>query len=149
MAFTDEEIRAIVRTGRYSDVAAEQWIAECLIRRRDKIGRAFLSNPFKVLPLDRFRIENNRLAFEDLGVTHQLAAARNYTVQWFRFDNEAETRTPLGGETSLAVPPTVENAGAGEYFAADIHADDPAKQVTVYVRKEADRVEVVGIDRAW
>jgi hypothetical protein len=146
MAFTDEDIRAIVRTGQYSDPEAGQWIAECLMRRRDKIGRAYFP---KVLALDRFRVENGRLVFEDLAVSHQFAPARDYTVQWFRFDNDAESRTPLGGETSLALPRAVDSAGAGEYFAAAIHAGEPAKQVTVYVRKQSNQVEVVGIDRAW
>jgi len=146
MAFTDEDIRAIVRTGQYSDPEAGQWIAECLMRRRDKIGRAYFP---KVLALDRFRVENGRLVFEDLAVSHQFAPAPDYTVQWFRFDNDAESRTPLGGETSLALPRAVDSAGAGEYFAAAIHAGEPAKQVTVYVRKQSNQVEVVGIDRAW
>ena len=54
MAFTDEDIRVLVKTGQYSNPAAEEWLIRCLRERRDKIGRAFLS---KVLPLDDFRIE--------------------------------------------------------------------------------------------
>jgi hypothetical protein len=146
MAFTDDDIRAIVRTGQYSDPEAEQWIAECLMRRRDKIGRAYL---FRILALDRFRVESGQLVFEDLAVAHQLAPARDYAVQWFRFDNDTESKTPLGGEASFALPRSVDSAGAGEYFAAAIHAGEPAKQVTVYVRKHSNQVEVVGIDRAW
>ena len=42
MAFTDEMIRAIVKTGQFSDPAAEQHLADVLIKRRDKIGRAYL-----------------------------------------------------------------------------------------------------------
>ncbi len=42
MAFTDEMIRAIARAGGYSDPAAEKHLADVLIKRRDKIGRAFL-----------------------------------------------------------------------------------------------------------
>ena len=42
MAFTDELIRAAVKTGQYSDPKAEQHIADVLIKRRDKIGRAYL-----------------------------------------------------------------------------------------------------------
>jgi len=146
MAFTDDAIRAIVRTGQFSDPEAELWIAECLIRRRDKIGRAYFP---KLLPLDRFRVENGRLALDDLAIVHQLAPARDYTVQWFRFDNDAESKTPLRGETSLALPQAAESAATGEYFAAEIHAGDPAKQVTVYVRKQPTQAEVVGIDRTW
>src|SRR5690606_946823 len=38
MAFTDEMIRAIVKTARYSDPAAERLLADVLIERRDRIG---------------------------------------------------------------------------------------------------------------
>ncbi len=44
MAFTDEMIRAAVRTGRYTDPAAEKFIADTLIARRDAIGREWLTN---------------------------------------------------------------------------------------------------------
>ncbi|MGH9785045.1 MAG: hypothetical protein ACRD88_12770 [Terriglobia bacterium] len=146
MAFTDEEIRAIVRTGRYSDPEAERWIVESLIARRDKIGRAFLP---KVLPLDRFAVENGRLVFEDLGERYNLPSSRNYRIQWSRFDNEAETNAPLDGETNFSLPRQVEGAATGEYFAAEIRADDPKKVVTVYLRKQTGQVEVVGIERSW
>ena len=66
MAFTDEDIRAIVSTGQYSDPAAAAWLAECLIERRNRIGRAYLG---RVLPLDNFRVENGQLAFDDLEAT--------------------------------------------------------------------------------
>jgi len=146
MAFSDDEIRAIVRTGRYSDPAAERWIVESLIRRRDKIGRAFFP---KVLPLDRFAVETGRLVFQDLGARYNLAAPRDYRIQWFRFDNEAETKTPLDGETTFSLPQQIETAAAGQYFAADIHAGDPKQMVTVYLRKQPGHVEVVGIERSW
>jgi len=42
MAFTGEQIAAIVRTGQYSDPRAEKWIIDCLIERRDKsAGRSW------------------------------------------------------------------------------------------------------------
>ena len=41
MAFTDEQIRAAVKTGGYSDPAAEKLLADVLIQRRDKIGRRY------------------------------------------------------------------------------------------------------------
>ena len=42
MAFSDDLIRAIVKTGEYSDPAAEKYLGDVLIQRRDKIGRAYL-----------------------------------------------------------------------------------------------------------
>jgi hypothetical protein len=146
MAFTDEQIRAIVKTSEYSDPAAERWIAECLIVRRDKIGKAYFA---KVLPLDRFAIRQDRLVFEDLAVNYKFSAPRDYTVQWSRFNNETEQKTPLSGETTLTLPRQLQEASPGEYFAADIYSGEKRKSVTVYVRKKAGLVEVVGVDRTW
>ena len=42
MAFSDELIRAIVKTGQFSDPKAEQYLGDVLIKRRDKIGQAYL-----------------------------------------------------------------------------------------------------------
>jgi hypothetical protein len=145
MAFTDEQIRAIVKTGAFSDPEAEEWIAECLIQRRNKIGKAYFT---KVLPLDHFAVTDGVLVFEDLAVKY-LQSPRNYGVQWSRFNNVTEERTPLAGETALALPGQLREAAVGEYFAAEIHGEDPKKTVTVYLRKKSDRVEVVGIDRTW
>ncbi len=146
MAFTDEEIRGIVKTGEYSDPAAERWVAECLIARRDKIGKTYFA---KVLPLDRFAIQQDRLVFEDLAVSHKLIASRDYTVQWSRFNNQTEKKTPLTGETTVTLPRQLQDAPSGEYFAADIYSGETRKSVTVYVRKKAELVEVVGVDRIW
>ena len=51
MAFTDEQIRAAVKTGGFTDPAAEKLLADVLIKRRDKIGRAYFSriNPLVAL----------------------------------------------------------------------------------------------------
>src|SRR5262249_52481800 len=82
-AFTDDEIRAIVETGEYSERRAADWVAECLIKRRDKIVQAWFS---RVLPLDSFRVENGALAFDDLGA-RGVGAAKPYEVRWSSFDN--------------------------------------------------------------
>ena len=144
MAFTDEEIAAIVKTGQYSDPGAEQWITRCLIERRDKIGRAFLE---RVLPLDKFAVRGGRLEFEDLGLKHQLVAARQYSVQWSVFDNERETKTTISEAASLIVPEG--EVGEGGYLAADIHRGDPQKSLTVYLLRKPGDWQVVGIERRW
>ena len=42
-AFTDEMIRAVVHTGEFSDPAAEKYLADVLIERRDKIKSVYLT----------------------------------------------------------------------------------------------------------
>jgi hypothetical protein len=142
MHFTDDEIRAIVKTGQYSDPRAENWVARCLMERRNKIGRVYFG---KVLPLDRFAVRDGRLEFEDLAVSHKLASPREYTISWHSFDNEREQLAPIAGATGPALPPVALAGGPDQYFAAAIHAGDPKRTVTVYLRQGG----VVGIDRRW
>ena len=74
MAFTDDEIHAVVRTAKYSQ-AAEDWITATLIERRNRTGRAFYS---RVLPLDHFHLSaGTYLSFDDLAVTAGFAAPRD------------------------------------------------------------------------
>ncbi len=155
MAFSDSQIRAIVKTGQYSNPEAEEWIVDRLIERRDKIGKAFLA---KILPLDRFAVTEGQLVFEDLAVKHRLVPSRDYVVRWSRFDNDldrnaaidTEAKTSIVGKTSFRLPSRLLESADGEYFAVDIQGVvDPQKRITVYLRKRPDRVEVVGIDRAW
>src|SRR2546426_874003 len=83
--FTDDEIRAIVKTGEFSDARATEWIVDCLIKRRDKIAQAWFS---KVLPLDRFRVADGRVVFDDLGASRGITTARDYDVRWSSYDND-------------------------------------------------------------
>jgi hypothetical protein len=140
MAFSDEQLRALVNTGAFSDPAAASHLVKTLAARRDKIGRAWFS---QVLPLDDFRVRDGRLEFDDLGVVHNFASPRTYSIAWFVFDNEKGTKSPVANASGPPVP-RVE----AQYLAADIHAGDPAKTVTVYLRQRGP-IEVVGIDRKW
>lgn len=135
MAFSDEAIRAIVATGQYSDPRAAEWAAKCLIERRNRIGRAAFD---LVLPLDDFRVENGRLTFDDLAVKYGFHTPRPYTIAWSEFDNQTGRKQPISGASTMEVPNS-----AARYLAADIHASDSPKTVTVYLR----RLAVVGIDR--
>jgi hypothetical protein len=127
MAFTDGQIRAMVKAGAYADPAAAERIAKVLIDRRDKIGRYYLS---KILPLDRFEVRNGKLLFRDVG------DAGNYAVTWSTFDNRSQTRKPIAGAFGFRVP----QAGS-EYLAAEITGGK--YKATVYLREGA----VVGVER--
>lgn len=142
MAFTNEEIAALVKTGEYSDPRATEYVTHALIGRRDKIGRTYFA---KVLPLDGFTIQQGEMRFEDLAVRYGFSPARPYTWQWFAFDNASERKTPLSGASTAAVPLLAE----GAYTAAEIRAAGSGHSVTVYVRRHQGQDQVVGIERDW
>lgn len=141
MAFSDEQIRAVVRTGQYSDVRAEQWVTECLIRRRDKIGRAFFA---EVLPLDKFAVEDGRLVFENLSVRHGFSAPPEYHIEWSVFDNGTHERSPIEAVASFEIPPRRE-----PFLVARIRGGEERKSVDVFLRLRNGRREVVGVERHW
>lgn len=143
MSLSDQEIRAIVSSGDYSDPKAAEWLAKCLIERRDKIGRAFYK---KVLPIDRFEVRDNQLMFDDLSEKAGFGAAGPYRIQWFEFDNGKEATSLIPGATTSVVPtPT------SPYLVARIASESrPAQLVDVTVRLEgSSSPTVVGIDRRW
>jgi hypothetical protein len=147
MAFTDDDIRAIVETGGYSDVRSAEYMITTLAERRNKIGRTFFS---KILPLDQFRIENGQLLFDDLAVRYGFSAPRSYGVRWFRFNNIDQKREAIAGAESAELPMEAMQASSGVYFSATIQAlGVPLKPVSIYLRKEETRYKIVGVDRTW
>ena len=158
MAFTDDDIRAIVETGGYSDPAAQDWVANCLIERRDRIGRAFLE---EVLPLDNFRVEDETLLFDDLSVVHGFREARAYQVFWSTFDNVSGASFAIADSTGFTIPDAMLDADPGTYFVGGIGIEGDGiavdveqgvrttHRVEVYLRRETSGFSVVGIDRIW
>jgi hypothetical protein len=144
-SFTNEQIRAIVRTGQYSDPRAEQYIVDCLIARRDKITRTFFA---KVLPLDHFAIQNGVLTFQDLAQTFDLHARRDYSFQWYSFDNTTGQKQPLPDATPALPRRLLEGPGEA-YAAAEIRTAGAPQSVLVYVRKRGETAGVVGVEHTW
>ena len=155
MAFTDEMIRAVVRTGQYSDPAAEQHIADTLIARRDAIGRAWLTdvNPIVDPVLDASGTLRFRNAAVAAGVAKEPAS---YEVAWFAFDNGSGSATPIGqavaatGEQASA--PQGVPASAGSFVRVDIKAVNPPHQswanpVHAYFQRTAAGWTLVGFER--
>ena len=155
MAFTDEHIRAVVKTGQFKDPAAEKLLADVLIQRRAKIGRTYFT---KVNPLTKFAFDGSALTFENPAVRSGLVDAPKggYTASWSRFDNATGTTQAIGGPTTGTAErlqaPTGLPAGAGAYVKVSIAAVEPAtaswaKPVDVYFRSSGSGWQLVGVER--
>jgi len=142
-AFTDDEIRAIVDTAEFTDPHAARWITDCLIHRRDKIVQTWLP---RLMPLDRFRVEDGRLAFDELNTSLQAPLNLAYNVSWFGYDNNNGTLQPTTGAVGDRIPLT-----HGEYLAAVVQCTSSEatcqKPVTIFVRFNGANVHVVGVNR--
>ncbi|HTM51285.1 MAG TPA: hypothetical protein VL285_21465 [Bryobacteraceae bacterium] len=141
-AFTDEEIRAIVSTGRLTDKKAEDWVVECLSKRRDKIGRAYFP---KLLPFDKFEVVNGEIAWEDLGAKLKYLPAAEVTLQWSSFDNASGAKTPVAGAASRKIP-----AMRSGYSCLTIQdKSKPSHTIDVFLRHEGAAARIAGLDRGW
>ena len=154
MAFSNDMIRALVKTGRYSDPAAERLLAEVLIKRRDKIGQVYLT---RINPLVNFSLDSSGdLSFENAAV--QTGAAKMqpaYAADWYEFDNRTGALTPLGQTSSsgnrIGAPSNLPQP-AGSYVVAAVRAvDSPyaswAKPVRATFRRMDREWKLVGLER--
>jgi hypothetical protein len=156
MAFTDEQIRAAVKTGGYTDPAAEELLTSVLIKRRDKIGRAYFTN---ISPLTRFALdEAGVLTFENPAVKAKLAEPpkKGYQTVWNRFDNAARTAQPIGSATpsqsERVQGPSDLPKTDGSFVKVSISALEPAhpawaKPVDVYFKRAGGAWRLVGVER--
>jgi hypothetical protein len=156
MAFSDEMIRAIVRTGQYSDAAAAKHLAEVLIKRRDKIGKAYLP---AVNPLVDFQLDTSGvLTFQNAAASAGVATnpRGGYQARWYRFDNSNGSATPFGSPVVSAglkiAAPAGLPAGNGEFIKIEVTAIDPPNSswtvpVQVYFRRIPGGWKLVGLQR--
>ena len=153
-AFTDELIRAAVHTGQYSDPAAEKYLADVLIKRRNKIVSTYLT---AVNPIVSPRLgPDGRLTFDNAAFAVGVAPVPvKYRASWFRFDNATDETQPLtqteGSTTSLETPGNLPVA-LGAFVGVDITADNDTYgswglPVRAYFRKGAEQWSLVGFER--
>ena len=152
MHFTDEEIRAIVETGAFSDPEAEAYLAETLMERRDKIGRAYLGFGGG---MDRFRVRDGasgeqQLVFEDLLAMYGWAPdARVRRITWRTFDNQSgRPGRTLGEQTTAAEAIPLPEDPQASFLQADIETrEDRTATTQAYLRRQGDGYEMVGLRR--
>ena len=145
MAFRDEQIRAIVEEGRFQDPKVVDYITRVLESRRDAIGRAWFR---QVLPLEGFRIVDNRLAFDDLAVQYGFSLPTRYQLNWFVWHNEAQQKEDASTPENSVLPDTFKSLGVGSYIGCRMTPEQKDKRsVTIYFRHEGDNWKLVGISR--
>jgi hypothetical protein len=152
-AVSDEAIRAAVANGQYSNNAAELYLGDVIIVRRDKVARHYLNvtNPVVDVELD----ENGRLTFRNAAVDLKFASpAEQYRVRWARFDNATGNADNVGDEVvapepSVLMPRELRDA---QYVRAVITSHHPQQPnwthpVHVFFRKQGNGWKTVGLER--
>jgi hypothetical protein len=153
-AFSEPLIRAAVHSGQFSDPAAEQYLGDVLIKRRDKIAAAYLTaiNPIVDPRLDA----DGRLTFGNAAFEAGVARGDiTYHATWMRFDNATGETTPLGHAQS--VRPAIDAprdlpTAPDSYLEVDLSAHAETwptwrRPIRTWFRREADGWTLVGLDR--
>jgi hypothetical protein len=156
MAFSDELIRAVVTVAQYTDPAAERYLADVLIKRRDAIARTYLNavNPV----IDAALAADGTLTFANAAVDARVAKepSGGYRAEWGVFDNTTRETQSLGAPTTASagrmVAPSPLPTTAGAFVHIRISASDPqhpswAIPVDVYFRRTATGWILVGFER--
>jgi hypothetical protein len=154
MAFTNELIHAAVAAGEYTDPAAARHLETAIARRRDAIGRAYLTpiNPIVDPRLDA----NGRLTFRNAAVEAGFAEApAGYRAAWMRFDNATGATQPIGDTrsgTPAMPPPSGLPVSTGSFIEIDVSAEggaSPAWQqpVRTFFQRTAGGWRLVGLER--
>ena len=153
MAFSDEMIRALVKTGKYSDPAAEKLLAEVLIKRRNKIGQTYYT---RINPLVNFRLDSSGvLRFENAAVQAGMVEAKTaYKAAWSVLNNDTGTLSPVGESSSssqqMAAPKDLPPKAA--FVVAEVRAVDPphpswTKPVRATFNRTTSGWKLVGLER--
>jgi hypothetical protein len=155
--FDDRAVRTIVEKARYSDPRSTDYLTATIVKRRDKVVARWLTgcNPLVDFALD----ESGRLTFANAAVQARVATdAREYRLQWSRYDNTTGAATAVGAPFTTTTPAAqapaelLSGAREGAYIQLEIsahHAQFPAwaAPVTVHFRRTASGWDLVGMTR--
>ena len=153
MAFTDAQIRAIVKTAQLSDPVAERYLADVLIKRRDAIGRAYLTSVNPVV--DPALSASGVLTFGNAAVERGLAKPpESYLAVWSVFDNATGSSNSIGqtaGADRIDAPAGLPGA-PGSYVKVALSAVSPsypawAQPIDVHFRRTGTGWKLVGLER--
>jgi hypothetical protein len=151
-AFSDEAIREAVKNGRYSDRAAELYLGDVIIVRRDKVARYYMN---VTNPVVDFTLDDGLMTFRNASVDRRFATpADHYRISWARFDNNTGSAQAVGEtitvkEPRAAVPRELLDA---DYIRAIVTSHQPQQPnwvhpVHVFFRKEGGGWKTVGLER--
>ena len=152
-AVSDEAIRAAVATGKYSNKAAELYLGDVIIVRRDKVARYYLNitNPVVDFSID----DSGRMTFKNAAVDLKFASpAEEYRVRWARYDNATGDAEAVGDEVVAkepvaTVPPALRDARYIRAIVTSHHREQPnwLHPVHVFFRRENGGWQTVGLER--
>lgn len=118
MAFTDEQLEAVVKTGEYKDKDAEVYLLDVLIKRRDIVGKYWFD---RMNPLDKFKVvsgsDGDKIVFTDLAVDNNFESSNNTEYKYYlnlNGNNITDTHTTQNKELMLPSGDVLDNTNDEE-----------------------------------
>ncbi len=151
--FSDAAIRGIVQKAAYSDPAATDFLTKTIIARRDKVVAAWINQVCPVV--DVTLAADGTLSFNNAAVDAKAATApAAYELNWFRFDNATDQRTPVGGAMTVTAGSAraPEGLTTGDFVGVSVkatHAQQPGWSApsTFIFRRSGTNWSLVGVER--
>ena len=154
-AFSEDAVAALVRSARFTDARATDYLVRTLMERRAKVLRTWLSGANPVV--DVALSDSGELTFDNAAVRAGVAKPpEHYTVRWSRFDNAAGTHQQQGDAQTVSQPrataPAALLGARPEFISVQIRSNHPeqpswAQPVVAYFRRAGDRWALVGLER--
>jgi len=150
--FSDEAIRSIVEKARYSDRAATDFVTNTIIARRNKVVAAWIN---QVCPVADVALSaDGSLTFTNAAVDAMAATPpERYSLNWFRFDNATDQRTPVGGAMTVSSGSArVPEGLTGDFVGVSVTATHPQQPgwmtpSTFFFRRAPGGWSLVGVER--
>jgi hypothetical protein len=153
MAVSDEAIRAVVQAAEYSERGAENYLADVIIARRDKVGLQWLT---AVNPIADFALSpTGALTFTNVATATQRAMPpQGYELTWATFDNATGQAARVGEPSSVTTEAAQAPAGVlgSPFVEVAIHTrhsrfPEMRRPVIVHFRRQGEGWALVGIRR--
>jgi hypothetical protein len=158
-SFSNEDIRAIVETGRISNPQAEEYLVNVLIERRNMIGRYWFS---RINPIDKFKtfVTDNEITlnFEDLGLENNVFDSNQtfyeYSITVVDGKTLLDNQTTQSSRISIDRDMILGQKSKDKVVVLEYEiitrrqaSDVKEKRTQVYVALESSGARVVGIQR--
>jgi hypothetical protein len=129
-------------------------MTETLITRRDKVVNAWLNQLCPIV--DPVLGADGAFSFTNAAVASRIAdPPSTYQLQWFRFDNVSDVRTPTGDRQTIQATSGRAPTGlldAGEYVGVEVSAVHPrhagwSRPSAFFFRRASAGWTLVGVER--
>ena len=150
-AFTEDMIRAAIKSGHFNDEEAEAFLVQALVERRDAIARRYLTGINPVV--DPALSADGSLTFKNAAVEAGVAGAPDqYRAAWYRYNNDTRAADRIGetgGTDKVQAPSGLPSDG---YIKVEISADSKEHEswkqpVHAYFHRDGSGWKLVGFER--